>query len=74
MAEWSPPILGFAGSAADIARVVWRDGTAICGGILGNSAELAATLAALARKDELRRQPNVVLLEDFREAKDGGFV
>ena len=77
MGEWSPPILGFTNCAADITRVVWKDNTTVCGGILGDSTQLAATMADLARekaererKDELRRQPNVVLLEDWRRTDE----
>lgn len=69
MSEWRPPILGFSNSAGDIERVVWRDGTAVCGGILGDLSfeALARMRAEEARKDELRNQPNVVLLEDWRQ-------
>lgn len=65
MREW-PPILGFRNYAADITQVVWKDGTAVCGGILGTSEQLAAALAEQARKEELRAQPNVVLLSDYK--------
>lgn len=64
MREWTPPILGFTDT-----QVVWRDGTVVCGGgILGrlDPAVLAQERAELARKEELRAQPNVVLLEDFK--------
>jgi hypothetical protein len=69
MAEWSPPpILGFTNYAADLARVVWKDGSAVCGGILGrlDPEVLAQEAAERARKEELRQQPNVVLLEDYK--------
>lgn len=66
MLNWNPPMLGFTACAANTVNVVWRDGTAV--GILGNlSAEsLARDKAEQERKDELRQQANVILLDDFR--------
>ena len=65
MRDWSPPVLGLTDTL-----VVWRDGSIICGGILGriDPAELAAERAELERKEELRAQPNVILLEDWRQS------
>lgn len=48
-----------------------RDGTFVCGGILGAAfdPEVKAHLEAeRAPKEELRNQPNVVLLEDWRQS------
>ena len=64
----SPPMLGF--DAANLARIQWRDGTTVCGGILGHAfdpAALAREATERARKEELRQQTNVVLLEDWRQ-------
>ena len=57
------PVLGLTDTA-----VVWRDGTVVCGGILGrvDPEVLAQERAEAARKEMLRSQPNVYLLEDFR--------
>jgi hypothetical protein len=68
MPNWSLPTLGF-DCLANLARVERRDGTAVCGGILGSAfdpAALAREAAERAREEELRAQPNVVLLSDFR--------
>jgi hypothetical protein len=65
----SPPMLGF-DAVADLVRVEWKDGTTVCGGILGRAfdpAALAREAAKRARKEELRQQTNVVLLEDWRQ-------
>lgn len=64
MSKWSPPILGLSDT-----QVVWRDGTIVCGGILGrvDPEELARERAERERKEELRQQPNVVLLDDWRK-------
>jgi hypothetical protein len=68
----SPPMLGF-DAVANLVRVEWKDGTTVCGGILGHAfdpAALARQAAEQARKEELRQQPNVVLLEDYLESRD----
>jgi hypothetical protein len=62
-------MLGF-DAVANLVRVEWKDGTTVCGGILGSAfdpAALAREAAEQARKYELRQQPNVVLLEDWRQ-------
>ena len=64
MPNW-PPILGFSNCPTEVR---WRDGTAIAGGILGDMSmeALARMKAEQERNEELRQQPNVVLLDDFR--------
>jgi hypothetical protein len=61
-------MLGF-DAAANLVRVEWKDGTTVCGGILGGAFDpeaLAREAADRAHKDYLRAQPNVVLIEDWK--------
>jgi hypothetical protein len=63
--NFSLPVLGFSDRPPeDSVRVEWRDGTVVYCGILGKFD--ADTIAAEARKEELRQQPNVILIEDHR--------
>jgi hypothetical protein len=62
-------MLGF-DAAADLVRVEWKDGTTVCGGILGHAFDpeaLAREAADRAHKEFMRQQPNVILLEDYKD-------
>jgi hypothetical protein len=67
---YRPPILGFDDWRANPSvHVQWKDGTPVASvGILGkfDSETIATEKAERERKEELRQQTNVVLLEDWR--------
>jgi hypothetical protein len=70
MSQFALPILGFDdGGPTYPSLVIWKDGTVICGGILGDMSPetLAREKAEWERKAELRQQTNVILLEDWRQ-------
>jgi hypothetical protein len=62
-------MLGF-DYVASLTRVEWKDGSTVCGGILGHAFDpeaLAREAADRAHKDYLRAQANVILLEDYKD-------
>lgn len=76
MNDISLPVLGLTwnGDSSADPRVIWKDGTVVCGGILGAAFDPETKLrheAAEAHKQELRDQ-NVVVLEDYRKGDCNG--
>jgi hypothetical protein len=68
MREFPLPVLGLENSPTSFA-VIWKDGTP-CGVLSAVSdPEIKARVdAEQARNEALRKQPNVVLLEDWRQS------
>ena len=76
MPEFSLPILGFDDGPTDPSLVVWKDGTVVCRGILGEldaewlkdyQGRLQAERDYQQKLQELRDR-DVVVLEDWRNA------
>ncbi len=72
---YRPPILGFDEWRTNpLAHVQWKDGTPVTTlGLLGDMSveTLARRKAEQVRKQELRQQTNIVLLEDWRKRTKG---
>jgi hypothetical protein len=68
MSEFILPVLGLGAEDRRPHTITWLDGTVVCRGILGDFSPetVAREKAEQDRKDELRSNENVVLLDDWR--------